>query len=74
MGLQGSLSLLLRLAMFLFVQPLQAQLPPDVVHLQDETFLRGTIVERSPTQLVLMLPTGEVRRTRARAYAASLGR
>jgi hypothetical protein len=39
----------------------RAQVPPDVVHLQDGTFLRGTIVERSPTQLVLMLPTGEVR-------------
>ena len=61
MGLRWSLSLLALLAALLFAQPLQAQLPPDVVHLQDGTFLRGTIVERSPTQLVLMLPTGEVR-------------
>ena len=35
--------------------------PPDVVRLRDGTFLRGTLVERSPTQVVLMLPTGETR-------------
>lgn len=39
----------------------QTSTPPDVVRLRDGTFLRGTIVERSPTQVVLMLPTGETR-------------
>lgn len=45
----------------LIAQPAAAQTPPDVVRLHDGTFLRGTIVERSPTQLVVMLPTGETR-------------
>ena len=45
-----------------FSSALAAQpLPPDVVRLRDGTFLRGTIVERSPAQLVIMLPTGETR-------------
>lgn len=39
----------------------QSPTPPDVVRLHDGTFLRATIVERSPTQLVVMLPTGETR-------------
>ena len=46
--------------------------PPDVVRLQDGTFLRGTIVEQSPTELVFMLPTGEVRHYPA-AQIASAG-
>ncbi len=39
----------------------QTSTPPDVVRLHDGTFLRGTLVERSPTQVVLLLPTGETR-------------
>lgn len=60
-----------RIAMLLFVlvaalSPLaaasaQTPAPPDVVRLRDGTFLRGTIVERSATQVVVMLPTGETR-------------
>jgi hypothetical protein len=36
--------------------------PTDVVRLHNGTFLRGTVVEQSATELVIMLPTGEVRR------------
>jgi hypothetical protein len=47
----------------LLALPAAAQMstPPDVVRLHDGTFLRGTLVERSPTQVVLLLPTGETR-------------
>lgn len=41
--------------------------PPDVIRLRDGTFLRGTLVERSSTQVVVMLQTGETR-----TYAADL--
>lgn len=39
----------------------QATNPPDVMNLEDGTFLRGTIVERNAERVVFMLPTGEVR-------------
>lgn len=57
------LGLTLALATLSFVVPAAAQTttPPDVVRLRDGTFLRGTISERSPTQLVIVLPTGETR-------------
>ncbi|MDQ3033896.1 MAG: hypothetical protein M3Y87_15880 [Myxococcota bacterium] len=45
----------------------QSSAPPDVVRLHDGTFLRGTIVERSPSQVIVLLPTGETR-----TYAAEL--
>lgn len=53
----------LALAVITFVPPAAAQTttPPDVVRLRDGTFLRGTIAERSPTQVVVVLPTGETR-------------
>lgn len=34
---------------------------PDVVRLRDGTVLRGTIAERSPTRVVIVLATGETR-------------
>lgn len=39
----------------------QTTTPADVVRLHDGTFLRGTLVERSPTQVVVVLQTGETR-------------
>jgi len=39
----------------------QTSTPPDVVRLRDGTFLRGTLVERSPTRVVVLLQTGETR-------------
>ena len=39
----------------------QVTTPADVVRLHDGTFLRGTLVERSPTQVVVVLQTGETR-------------
>jgi hypothetical protein len=38
-----------------------AQTPPDVVILRDGSFLRGTVVEATPAQVVVQLVTGEVR-------------
>lgn len=46
-------------------------MPPDEVRLHDGTYLRGTIVERSPTQLVVMLPTGETRTYPAEQVASA---
>ncbi|AKF08374.1 hypothetical protein [Sandaracinus amylolyticus] len=46
--------------------------PPDVVRLRDGSFLRGTIVERTPERVVVMLPTGETR-TYAAAEVESAG-
>lgn len=51
------------LVAFVLAVPLgaSAQGIPDVVRLPDGSFVRGTIVERTPTQIMLLLPNGESR-------------